>query len=260
MGWHHAMNRGIDHQRVFFSAADGVTFLALLGAAVRRTGVEVHVFTLMTNHYHLLVRCPEGGLSEFMQFLGGNYTQKVNERLGRDGPLFRGRFHSVLLESAEHISHVERYVHRNPLALDRAGPLEHYRWSSLRHYVAGVPAPEWLTTDYVVGRYQSPVSHLEAVSEEPTSRSLTSPRLEWAVATAIEEFGGVGDADQRNLGRCVAVTMLDLAVPAVAPNVSEWLGFSSDRTRSMALRRARLRAAASPEIYQIAQRALQIAA
>ena len=39
-----------------------------------------------------------------MQRLGSIYTRHVNDRLGRDGALFRGRFHSRLITDDEHLS------------------------------------------------------------------------------------------------------------------------------------------------------------
>ena len=38
-----------------------------------------------------------------MQRLGSICTRHVNDRLGRDGPLFRGRFHSRLITTDEHL-------------------------------------------------------------------------------------------------------------------------------------------------------------
>src|SRR3546814_16605516 len=74
-GWHHVMNRGVAKQRVFHSRADGEMFEALLGEGHDRFGVEVHAYCLMTNHYHLLLRCPEGGLSDFMQLVSARFTR-----------------------------------------------------------------------------------------------------------------------------------------------------------------------------------------
>jgi len=52
----------------------------------------------MTNHYHLLIEMPEGGLSRGMQLLNGVYTQWFNRRRRRVGHLFQGRFKAVHVE------------------------------------------------------------------------------------------------------------------------------------------------------------------
>ena len=161
--WHHVMNRGVDHHTVFRTAADAELFLDVLADSIRRFGVEVHAFCLMPNHFHLLVFCPEGGLGRFMQHLSARFTQFANHRSGRDGPLFRGRYRSLLLADAEHVDNVERYIHLNPA--DRVPPprLDEYRWSSLRYHLGVEPAPAWLATAWIAQRYASVDSHRTAV-------------------------------------------------------------------------------------------------
>ena len=148
------MNRGVGRQRIFFTRADGELFLSLLESASQMFAVEVHAYCLMSNHYHLLVRCPDGGLTEFMRYVNARYVRRVNARLGRDGTLFRGRFHAIRLDSAERIDRVGRYIHRNPLeiGLDAA----RYPWSSLQHFVGAGPTPDWLRTDMLVDEHGGP--------------------------------------------------------------------------------------------------------
>lgn len=114
-GWYHVVNRGVDHQPIFFDDSDRVDFGRLLGVGHDRFGVEVHAYCLMTNHFHLLVHCPNGGLSDFMHDVTATFTRHVNDRLGRDGPLVRGRFRSFIVDSDAYVLCATRYIHRNPL-------------------------------------------------------------------------------------------------------------------------------------------------
>jgi len=145
------MNRGIAHRQVFFARADGQLFLSLLGSAGQRFRVEIHAYCLMSNHYHLLVRCPDGGLTPFMHSVGSRYVRYLNGRLGRDGSLFRGRYHALRLESSGRVDRVARYIHRNPLEVGIDA--ERYPWSSLRYYVGADPAPDWLRTDMLLDEH-----------------------------------------------------------------------------------------------------------
>ena len=56
----HIMGRGIDGQRIFRDDQSRRHFLALLAEGMRRCGYRCYAWTLMDNHYHLVVRC--GGL------------------------------------------------------------------------------------------------------------------------------------------------------------------------------------------------------
>jgi putative transposase len=181
--WHHLMNRGSAKQDIFHATADRHLFLDLLGVVDRRCGVETHAFCLMGNHYHLLVRSELGQLSAAMQHLGAVFTRQVNERRGVDGPIFRGRFHSVLLTEQAHLFQAVRYIHRNPLDIGWRRRLEDYPWSSHGPYVGTVPSPWWLHQRTVldlfgrdVGRYQAFVeSHRDREPDATSSPAAEAP-------------------------------------------------------------------------------------
>ena len=149
-GWHHVMNRGIDHADVFFSDSDRIEFGQRLADVFARFGVRTHAYCLMDNHFHLLVHCPGAGLSDAMQRLGSLYTRHVNDRLGRDGPLFRGRFHSRLIVDERQLVATVRYIHRNALDLPGVRSAKEYRWSSHRTYLGLRSKPAWLCTSPVL--------------------------------------------------------------------------------------------------------------
>ena len=116
----------------------------------RKLLVEVLVFCLMPNHYHLLLRQRiDGGIVKFMQKLGTGYTNYFNQKCKRVGPLFQGRFKAVLINRDSHFIHIPYYIHANPLELimpkwkereienykKAARFLENYRWSSFLDYI-----------------------------------------------------------------------------------------------------------------------------
>ena len=145
--WHHVMNRGADRGRIFFTRNDGLAFEQLLAEGSQRLGVEVHAYCLMPNHFHLLVHCPNEGLSSFMQRVGAAYSRRINDRSGGDGSLFKSRFHSRLIDSPTYLAQAGRYIHRNPLELSPSIDPATYRWSSLRCYAGVDVAPLWLHID-----------------------------------------------------------------------------------------------------------------
>ncbi len=151
--WHHVMNRGIDRATVFSDNRDRSLFLELLGQAILRTAVEVHAYCLMGNHYHLLMYSREGRLSECMKWLSGRFTQRVNYRDGRDGPLFRGRFASVAIETDAQLVQVSRYIHLNPVEAGLVVDAAEWRWSSARAYLEGGDNVGWLQTSMLLDMF-----------------------------------------------------------------------------------------------------------
>lgn len=143
------MHRGSRRQLIFEDDQDRRRFLHRLGATVERSGVVLHAFALMPNHYHLLVECPEGGLSQAMKLLNASYAQEFNWRHGYDGHLFRGRFRSLLIENDAYLVEVARYIHRNSMSASLVQQPLLDPWCSHQFYIQG-GAPSWLETERVL--------------------------------------------------------------------------------------------------------------
>jgi len=107
----------------------------------RKLLVEILIFTLMPNHFHLLLKQKEeGGISKFMQKLGIGYTNYFNQKHERSGVLFQGKFKAVLIKEHSHFLHLPFYIHSNPLSLNYGNRisidfLENYKWSSFLDYI-----------------------------------------------------------------------------------------------------------------------------
>ncbi len=147
------MNRGLARREIFRSDGDRTLFLNLLQATVETYGIEVHAYSLLPNHYHLLVHTPMAGISRAMRHLNGVYTQKVNWRWNSDGPIFRGRFKALVVETDEYLSELVRYIHLNPV---RAGlcryPKDHV-WTSHAAYLSRGKGPACLEVKEVLLRF-----------------------------------------------------------------------------------------------------------
>lgn len=187
-GWFHVLNRGAGHRRIFHTAADGTLFVSLLGEAAARTSVEVHAFCLIPNHFHLLLHCPDGGMSTFMQHVAANFTRAVNSRLGTDGPMLRGRFRCLPVDTFAYVQRAGRYIHRNASDLPGAPPLAHYRWSSYRQYVGTAPALAWLTTDVLLGMHAD-LPAFRSYVEGDAYPGLDRELVWWAARIATAERG-----------------------------------------------------------------------
>ena len=64
--FYHVTSRGNEKKDVFKSQRDREKFLSYLKSATERYGAVIHVYCLMSNHYHILMETPEGNLSQIM--------------------------------------------------------------------------------------------------------------------------------------------------------------------------------------------------
>lgn len=142
---HHVMNRGRGRKAIFHDASYYNAFLEALQEASKRFDAVIHAYCLMNNHYHLLVETPKANLSRIMKHVNGVYTQRYNRMRGTDGPLFRGRFKSILVDEDAYLLQLSRYIHRNPIETKKpTGQLLDYPWSSYPAYVNKAKCPNWL--------------------------------------------------------------------------------------------------------------------
>ena len=153
--YYHVMNRGRGRQKIFHGEDYYNAFLDTLNEAHERFGLQIHAYCLMGNHYHLLVKTPEGELQRAMRHIGGVYTQRYNRLKRTDGALFRGRYKAILIDDDEYLLHVSKYIHRNPLEAKLVRQLERYLWSSYPCYLNKQPAPDWLHRQEVYGQLHS---------------------------------------------------------------------------------------------------------
>ncbi len=148
--WYHVMNRGAGRKRVFKTDEQRAFFLSVLAETFKRFNAEWHAYCLMDNHYHLLVRTPDANLQRIMRHVNGLYTQYFNRQEKRSGPLFRGRYNSIVVEADAYWLELSRYIHRNPVDEGAVKDLAAYQWSSYRSYVGLDATPPWLTTKYIL--------------------------------------------------------------------------------------------------------------
>lgn len=168
---YHIYNRGVEKRSLFMNSQDYSRFIDGLiifndtkivvnfkprlndiknGDHKRKFLVDILAFCLMPNHYHLLLRQRmDGGITEFMRKLGGGYVNYFNLKHQRVGPLFQGKFKSVLIDDESQFTYIPFYVHLNPMDLmvkdwrekgigdskKAIDFLNNYKWSSHADYV-----------------------------------------------------------------------------------------------------------------------------
>lgn len=129
---HHVWNRGIERCDIFRDDDDRRNFLARIERSVRDRHLAIYAWALMPNHFHLLTRTGNLGLSATMRAIEGGYANYFNARHQRAGHLFQNRFKNTLVGEDPYFLELLRYIHLNPL---RAGivanldDLDRYPWT-----------------------------------------------------------------------------------------------------------------------------------
>lgn len=198
-GWYHVISRGLERRAIFTDERDRSHLLELLAEATERYRVLVHAYVLMTNHLHAIFQVPEANLSEAMQWVLTSYAGWYNRRHQRVGPLFQGRYKSVLVEQGAWAYELSLYVHLNPLRIKALGlgkeergeeslgwrqpspeqvrarleKLRRYRWSSYRAYAGYASCPDWLTREEILARADGNIAKRQASYRADVKEQLT---------------------------------------------------------------------------------------
>ena len=186
--YYHVTSRGNEQKDVFKSRRDREKFLEYLASATERYGAAIHVYCLMSNHYHLLLETPEGNLSQIMRHINGAYTTYYNIKRKRTGHLFQGRFKAILVEADEYALELSRYIHLNPVRVGMAEKPGEYSWSSFKSYIGQGNVPNWLRTDFILGYFGKNKldagKKYSAFVEELIGTEYDSPLID-AIGTAV---------------------------------------------------------------------------
>lgn len=145
---YHIFNRGVDSRNVFLCEKDFQRFyesmylfndsnfresgegwsgrmaeintMKATGCDVRDRLVDIAMFNLMDNHFHMgLVQLEDGGISKFMHNLQMSYSRTFNTEHERRGSLFNRPFESRHVDNPAYADFLPVYTHLN--TFDRFG-------------------------------------------------------------------------------------------------------------------------------------------
>jgi len=136
--YYHLYSRGVDKRIIFIDDNDRKRFIRLLflcngskpviyrtiqGVPLDKINVgdklvAIGAYTLMPNHFHLLVKeITENGTVKFMSKLLTSYSMYFNKKYDRNGTLFGSEFKSEYLDSDEYLKYIFAYIHLNPVKI-----------------------------------------------------------------------------------------------------------------------------------------------
>ncbi len=149
---HHVMARGIEGTNIFRADKDRTDFLDRLATQCDAKALKVYAWTLIPNHFHLLVRTGNRPLFASMRTILTGYVVRFNRRYRRQGHLFQNRYKSIVCEDDPYLLELTRYIHLNAL---RAGivksvrGLERYPWTG-HSALVGTVKRKWQDTGEIL--------------------------------------------------------------------------------------------------------------
>ncbi len=130
---YHVMNRTVGKVQIFSTPNDYTLFIKLLYAAAKNFKVDVLAYSVMPNHWHLLLSPQvDGEMGRFMHWLSTTHTTRIRLITGTVGygPIYKGRYKSFLIDSHNYLVRVIAYIERNSVRANLSSSPMDWRWCS----------------------------------------------------------------------------------------------------------------------------------
>ena len=158
--------------------------------------VEILCYSIMPNHYHLLIKeAKEKGITDFIRKCNISIVKYINIKQKRLGPLFESRFKSKHIDSNDYLLHLSVYIHLNPLDFlsgkdwrenkiqnweQEKLKILNYPWSSVKYFISS-------TYDVDEEIYSNIISGTEIITDQFNSKDDYERFLrEWSVESLNE--------------------------------------------------------------------------
>ncbi|MEX2028313.1 MAG: transposase [Candidatus Curtissbacteria bacterium] len=195
--YYHIYNRGVNKQKIFHDKTDCIRFIFLIlyfqspvtfpqiGRAVKyfvkhsvfdtnaenipkiikSRFVELIMFCLMPNHFHLVLKeVEEGGIARYMQRVLNSYSKYYNAKYQKSGHLFQGPYCAVHIKDDRQLMYLSAYIHKNSRELSEWKNREDlYPWSSYQDYIEENRWGDLLMSSIVIDRFKDKKEYLQFV-------------------------------------------------------------------------------------------------
>jgi putative transposase len=172
---YHVLNRGNAGMRLFDDPAEYAEFEEILAEGLSRYPVELFTYSLMPNHWHLVLRpATDEAVGRLLGWVGVTHVRRhhARHRSRRGGHLYQGRFKSFPVQEDSHFLTVCRYVEANALRAKLVKRAEQWQWGGLwrrRQRQTDLPLSPW--------PQDRPRNWLSLVNDAQDKRDLEAVRL-----------------------------------------------------------------------------------
>ena len=173
-GIYHVNGKAVHGVKLFADESDRLLFLRLLEKEAQRSTWCVLAYSLMTTHYHLLLRLEKPTLSSGFQRLNSIYARAYNKRHGRRGALWQRRFFDSIVEADSHLFEAIRYIALNAPRAGACERPEDWPWCNYGSAIGHARREELADERELLGlfgtRHDVARKNLRAFVEEPDPR------------------------------------------------------------------------------------------
>ena len=152
----------------FFNNLDYEKKLEFLKSKTSLPLVEIYAYSLMPNHFHILVKqLSENGIKIFLSNFQNGFAKFYNIKNKRFGALFQRPFKAKHVSSDEEFLHLSRYIHLNPVTsyLITFNNLKKSSITSLPYYLNNHDN-SFINTKQIISMIKTPDKYLQFLHDQ----------------------------------------------------------------------------------------------
>jgi len=189
---YHIIARGNRKEDIFYSDEDKRLFQVKMNKTFQKYSLICYAYCLMDNHYHLFLKTPNANLSKAMHYLNASYANYFSAKYRLSGPLFQGRYKSILVDQDEYSLVLSAYIHLNPYRAE-IKDWPDYLASSLPDYLGKrKPIVENLDVHFILQQFHPELTHGRRLYLEYLQDNLNlkypKEEIKYSIALGSETF------------------------------------------------------------------------
>ena len=189
---HHIIPRGIERRRIFEDDEDRYDFIENLGLVMEETHTGCYAWSLIPNHFHLLLRTGQVPVATVMRRLLTGHAVRYNRRHHRHGHLFQNRYKSILCQEDSYLLELVRYIHLNTvraMLVTDLDQLDSYPFCG-HAAIMGKHGLSWQSSKEILGYFGKRVSHARRHYKEFVAKGLDEGRRDDLIGGGLLRSAG----------------------------------------------------------------------
>lgn len=193
---------GIQELNIFSTNELKTFFQEEINNAVNRCSYQLLAWSIMNNHYLLVVKSSDIPVSKFALRINSCFSKRFNRKHKRVGVTFAGKFSCIVIQD-EKVNDIIRYVHLEPVLCDecKIEELDQYPWSGHRTLLNGNYSDNMVDVETVLSRFgdSDPVGSykdfMKSACKDSEVLNLIKAAEKRRLKSGFPEFGMVGNDD-----------------------------------------------------------------
>ena len=134
-GYHLVINKGVAGRKIFYEDSDYKKFLEIVCTSAKLYDFIVHSYSLLHDHYYLLIETKEENISLAIRYINSNYAIFFNKKYNRVGHLWQGRYRSWYILNKSYLDILVLHIEQSPMRYHLCEKLEDFKYSGYRSFI-----------------------------------------------------------------------------------------------------------------------------